>query len=935
MTRGMTGFTAAVLVSAMGLGCGAAPDAITIKYAKGAPFAGGEERDVSSEAEPVANADSSEFLERKLVQDFEGAVELNPWPAGKRLEFSSEWKVDGERSVRLYDGVFFAFSKLAVKDWTGFDLLRIHTFVPGDKGVVTAVELTDRHRAFHNRHQNQASAAPGEGVIELDISGDLWRGEVNRPYRGNVKTPIEKNDIRRIAVGAKGGDVMIDKVEIVKTRKLATPGGKAFDFSRKGHLVQGQYAGVDERTIYNPSIGHGFHRSGAWGLHKCTPYPTPMMGNGLDFKGTPFHVDLAGGPYRAWVVFERSGFWGGEQAAYKHAQLLMNGDVVHEHRQSGDEPFFAMQDREILTQDQVVDMVLARQGTADFTFTAKPGKNTFTYETTGVTILNLRIAGLVVAPDTDAGRAFIQAHKDMQTAGIAAMNRLMDRGERTGKPAEAKTPIVVAPLTTETVMCPRDWPAATESQAIPAVDGLPGMDVCGLIGVYATKPFALTAKLSALKGPGGEIPAQQIEVMVNRYMPMRGYEQSACWAETLYYRPMTEPVPLSATVARSVLLRLTVPKVKPGIYAGVLELKAENAKLKRHELTVQVPVKVRVRPGNLPKKDFPTGLFMSALPVPKKLLSDADYWRLNEDLLSCLARAGMNLMTGGPNFGVKWNGNTPVIHGADALKMLALAKKHGMDRVLTNYGGFSLPLRNVKPRGGMSKQQVAKALFDAFEAFRKEHDLPEYIYYAYDEPSTEAEVKPVRERLPLLRNAGFKTIGYTSMSDPAKADEKHLFLAKATTHPAFNIHSPATLKFVREQGNTPWVYNNGLTRYAQGLHLWRNHRAGAAGRIDWIAAIVQGYQFDLLDSREPDRSCFYVHRELGVLPSPRLLGILEGSLDARLLFELERRVAAKPERKDIAVFLAELEALPYRKAMPWEQLAAYRERMWALLDASK
>jgi hypothetical protein len=362
----------------------------------------------------------------------------------------------------------------------------------------------------------------------------------------------------------------------------------------------------------------------------------------------------------------------------------------------------------------------------------------------------------------------------------------------------------------------------------------------------------------------------------------------------------------------------------------------DGAGAKVHEASV--PLSVVVHAGQLPPIDMPSGLFMSGVPVPQEIMGDDAYWAASESMLQQIQRGSFTMITGGPNYSYRWQGKEAVFSGDGAVKMIELAKRYGLAMKVTNYGGFSpgFGTHAIRPAAGMTLEETYAALYAGFEKFRKANDLPEHYLYAYDEPGTPSEFAEVAERLKLLRQAGFKTIGYTSMADPAKADADHLMLAKETVAPAYNIHSPATLKFVKEQGNEPWVYNQGLSRSASGLDLWRSHRYGAFGRLQWIASIVQGYQFDALDGREPDLSCFYVHSNLGVLIAPRYLGTMEGGVEARLLFELQRCAdAGAPNAEAIRSFLAEIEAMPYRKAVDWTTLETLRGRMLKLIAEAK
>jgi len=266
---------------------------ITIDYMPGAPFPAPK---ITEKNDPVLKEKKftlDDLIKASaLIQDFEGNVSLTPWPAKGKLEFATDWKADGKRSVRIYKNTFYAFSELKIKNWTPYQVLRIHTYVPGDKGVEASLEIADHGRGYLNRHQNAGSAPPGESVIDIDISGNLWRGEVNRPYRGSVKKPINKNKIVRMAIGARGGDIYIDKIQLITMAKVATPGGFAFDFGKKGQLSQAQYIEINENTKFTPQKGYGFANSGVWKLGKSTPYPTAMMGNGLEFTGNKFLMNL-------------------------------------------------------------------------------------------------------------------------------------------------------------------------------------------------------------------------------------------------------------------------------------------------------------------------------------------------------------------------------------------------------------------------------------------------------------------------------------------------------------------------------------------------------------------------------------------------------------------------------------------------------------------
>ncbi len=808
-----------------------------------------------------------------------------------------------------------AIEEMNTRNWSPYQFLRFHIRVPGRQGAHIGLEIADSMSGYHNRHQNSASASAGDSVISVDIGANLWRGERNRPYRDN-KTPINKKRIQRFSFTATDTEFYVDKIELMKSASPACPGAYAFDFGGENQPVQSGWIGLSPSTCWQEENGYGLSQ-GASSLGNSTPYPTLVLGDGIRMNQATLKVRLPGGPYIGWLVLERSGFWEGEQAVYTNACLFANGKPVARHSARADDAWFLLEDVETFSQDDIIDrLVLARQGTADFAFHAIPGHNTFTLSVQGSQGEVPRLAGLILAPDTDEGRTFLAGHKARQRDIIASTHRLLSGPHPPVSPsADPEAPLILAPLPTDYAMSPEDTPPANTTQPIPVLTGFAGMTVHQLVGLYAAKDLTLSASVSPLRDLTGTLPPQAIRLSGNHYLPTHGYDTTAVTIETHDYRPF-EQLRLKPGLARCILLSVDIPAgTTPGTYTGVMHLAASAPP----SPILDAEIKLEVVPGRLPPLDWPVGLFFSGVPIPRPLLPDDAYWRLTEELFRLLAQGGKTMLTSGPDY--QWVGNG--FEGDEAIRYLRLAARYGLDQKVIGYGGFDLRCDPSDPASGR-----------AWEAFRRVNGLPEHYLNTYDEPSLPKDFPPAFDRLLKRKAAGFKTIGWTSVADPGKTDENHTRLVRESHAAAFNIHSPETLRWANQMGVEAWVYNNGLSRYSQGLHLWRNRREGARGRVDWIASIVQGFQFDALDSREPDLSCFYFHRRLGVLPAPRYLGVVEGSFDARLLSELELRAHHKPRAawsRKVRQLFAELEARPYRTPIPWSEQAALRTRMIRLL----
>lgn len=852
-----------------------------------------------------------------VIQDFEKSFDLSAWPPDTgKVEFSADWAANGKKSLKIYKGTMAAISDITTHDWSAYQVWRIHVRNPGKEGVNIGIELADEVNGYNNRHQNSASAVPGDSVIEIDIGGDLWRGERNKPYREN-KTPIHKNKINRFAINGLNGDIYVDRIELAKVRRLECAGAFAFDLGGPGQAVQSQWIGIDPSVRWDDAKGYGI-TPGATALKTSTPYPTFVMGDGLTMNRSALEVNLGGGKHIGWGIFERSGFWEGEQAVYTKAALLANGREVHSHSAQKDDAWFLLQDVEAVTQDDVTHKtVLPRQKVADFAFDAVKGKNSFTLTVEGAEGQPARLAGLVLAPDTEAGRAFIADHKRLQLDTVAKTHQVLKKERRDGNPADARNPLTIVPLPSDHAMFPRDWPAVAADLSIPPLTAFAGVTVCRLLGVYAANDVEVSARCQPFKSGEDSLTDSAVRLLWNNYMPTHDYDVTAVHIETHDYRPAAT-VRATPNLARSLLIMVDIPKdTKPGKYTGSITISCTGA----IGAGIRTPLVINVLAGTLPHLDWPTGLFFSGIPVPRHLLTDQDYWRLSEDLFRLLEQGSKTMLTAGPDYRL-----TPSkVEGADAVRYLKLAANYGLDRKVVTYGGFGM-------HGDLNDPAVGRA----WEAFRTANGLPEHYVNAFDEPSLAQDFPPIEAKLRKMRAAGFKTIGWTSVSEPSKADSNHRMLVRESHAAAFNLHSPATLKWANQLGNEAWVYNNGLSRYDQGIHLWRNRRAGANGRVDWIASIVQGFQYDAMDSREPDLSCFYFHKKHGVLIAPRFLGVLEGGIDARLLSELERRAkkdASAPPAARINALLNEIESQPYRKELSLQELEKLRERMLVLFGA--
>ena len=813
-----------------------------------------------------------------VVQDFERDPTVKRWPKSGpgQAALSTDWSADGTRSLRLDPGMMGSFKELAVSDWTGYGALRFTVHNPGAGTAGLGLEIQDDHDGFDDRHQHSFGAPAGDHVLELDFSGGLWRGEENRPYRGTVKAPLDTTHVTRLAFVNRGaGPLYVDRVELIKVPPLLTPGGFAFDFGRAGKQVMAQTTGVFETTSYTPERGFGL-LGPAGAIEHAMSYPTPLLGDGLALGPEGFRVDLPGGAYQGWIAFERGGFWEGEQSGYARAEVRVNGEAVTGHDFARSAAHFLFEDLELTDLAEIEDkLVRPAHAITRFRFQAAAGANVFTVAVTGAGPNPLRTAGLLLAPDTPAGAAFLDAHEARQRAAIAACYPPEDRGRRGPGRAAPTGELVAEPVAVGAPVYPRDFPEAPGGAAPAEVLAVPGHAATLQLALYAARDLAVHAEVRDLAGAGGAVLGAP-RVLHGRYLPTRPLGNGPVWLEVNHLRP--DPAfRVAPDLARAVVLEWRVPEgASPGVYVGAVTFVAGSVRL-------EVPLRVRVFAVKLPPIPIPVGVLMNALPFGPEMLDDASrWWDLQQALLDEQGSSGLGAVTGGAglDFEVRQAEGAVTLSGERPLRYLELARVRGLTRAVVPYGGF------VQLRGS---HLDAGAFAAAWVPFAAANRLPPFFFSIYDEPGTRDELKAATAAVRAFTAAGLPTLGFTSRH---RGDTLFDALLEATVAPALNGHEPGDLADLRRRGRHPWIYNNGLDRYAMGLHLWRNVRAGAEGRLEWIGLITQGFAFDDLDGREPSAVAWMVHDRLGLMPTPRWLAAREGLFDARVRLALEAHVPA-------------------------------------------
>lgn len=874
-------------------------------------------------------ADPTPVVATTLVQDFEEDLTIGKWPrqAAETPARSSAWKASGASSLQIPAGLVASFESLAVRDFSKADILRLHVHNENPVASALEIELQDEHPAASDRHRHETGAAPGDSVVDLDIAGDLWRGNEDFSFRGEVKTPFDKSNVRVLAIKNRGGAaVYVDRIELIELQKLAVAGGFAFDFGKTESRVMGQLSPVFETTLFTPERGYGFTQGSATGLTRTNSLPTAALGDGLAWNGDTFRVDLHAGKYLGWIAFERGGFWDLEGASYLGAKLSANGVVVHEHTFGLAGQHFLLEDAEATTVAEAVDrLVFPGHGVARFRFDALEGANAFTLALEGSKGWPLRVAELVLAPDTPEGKAFVDAHEALQKRGTMRSFPMSDRGRRGAGRVAPSGPFVVQRMLPGEAMAPRDFPLEAPP-AEPPIVAAPGQVVAVQLGVYAPAAGTATARATALAGPSGTPLAAAVSH--GRYVPMRPLNQGPAWVLVDHYRP--EPsFTVGPELARPVLVEWELPvDAKAGAYTAQVTISLAGS-------DVTVPIAVKVVAASLARIPKPVCFLRNALPFGPEAVGEARWWELQEALLRAQGNAGMTCVTGGPGlyYDVRDGAGGYVLTGERPLRYLELAKKYGLDQAVLSYGAFLPPFRKGQVMLPNRQPADPKKLVEAIRAFEKERSLPPQYFYAYDEPQADGERKRAAEGTRAVTEVGGRTLGFTSVFWGNAIWEE---LLAATAVPCLHGYQADDVGKLRAMGKPPWTYAAEHDRSAFGHGLFRALELGVEGRVEWIGMLAQGMAFDNLDGRSAADAAWVVHDKLGIMPTPAWLSSREGLYDLRARLALGKLAA----KDDPALALWPADA-PFRhdpENLPDRQLANARAAMLerlAELEAGK
>jgi hypothetical protein len=837
---------------------------------------------------------SAAAQEALALSDFEGPADLQVWDVNTGTpQLVAEGATHGERALRIafdpagpYHPAYMVSFRLP-GDWSAYDALVLDVLNPIARPMPAYLLVGDRAweekgRTYWNRHNGSITLPPGRTEWVIPVRG-LYRGEAGS-RNNDIRRNIDPDSVVRVdfGFGARGssGHVIVDNLRLVRAGRPQRVW--AFDFGPPSQSVMLGWTAVSHETSYEPERGFGWGPGGApWdGADRDSTFGPPLIRDFCEAGGFDFRVDLPPGPYRCVVLYENSGYWGGEQSRHTYRRVLADGRLVAEQRRP-DGPAHSLWRFEDIEPvgvdlwDTYMTEVISR---AEFTVQVGAGGLLIGHESDHR--WGSKVAGLLLAREDDAealewaDAALGEVEEEFRRMAVCLDEPPADFEAR---PEWEELGLVAWPVRIEDDVTPNSVPP---DQLAPP--GELHLDRLAVRGEY--EPFCLAVRpLKDLGRCRVELDAPDVEGLAARAQVVR-YNTSRGFNTVAYrVRPHTvreaEQVELPADVTREFIVTVPVGEDAPaGRHAFRLRLTdAAGTEL------LAVPLRLDVRPVTLDREtEFLMGYFGL---MPPSLLPPERQAEALERTLVMLREHGMNAVSGGPSWRLEgWRDGRPVVDFGEMDAFFARLRRHGFTRPLNGYGGArfrGLHDRYVKGEtgervereSGLPYPEALLRAWAAVDAHARAHQWPTIFYAMCDETRVRERAERELEFMRMMarvsaafprtvRTSGAYSVGFGSRpTDPDDLTYWHQRSFEALDVSSLNRHDDTVMAEAERLGKEVHIYNQGRTRYSFGLYQWSEFRRGVRARWQWHLNILHGYQFFDLDGREPDTAMVCYGRE--------------------------------------------------------------------------
>jgi hypothetical protein len=653
---------------------------------------------------------------------------------------------------------------------------------------------------------------------------------------------------------------------------------------------------------YKPALGYGFAPGTQFGRAEDRRHPGSLFNDWVSFKTGGIDIDLPNGQYQVWMMLEDPGYWE-YYPSFLQREVMAQGKVILDEHRSVEEfwsRFYRHADDEDLPGDDVWERYI-RTRYVPFTAAVRidNGQLNLRFNSYGDPHADT-LSALIVFPLEEASegaaflfelwgrlkiefeRLYVQVRPAQAELAVNAERSMLD-GELqilTQNPVEAVEHklVVERPFVTNSIFVsvPRGF---AQSVAI-GLDARKELRITNLKldvpGVRASM-FSIRRKMVRVTEDGGVYASfpqvlDPIEASPGRPLILRGGAVRWLWLDF----EATDASQSSKT-------------------RGSLEFTLDDGR------TFKIPVDAAMAKWSLPQADIPFGYLGSTPTYPATAYPAVDAKRAKEFVASAsvLKSLGMTEITGGLG-GPMLRGyarGSPLIDVRNVDRtMAAVAAK--FDGAVLSYLGLEpigLSMRSVEDttqQYGKSYPDVLRDFLTALDNAGKPHNWRPINFTIGDEPSDE-DVENVLGVAAAFRQAkpSARTSVFTSLTNVDR-DPRRAF-AGAVTDIYLTRHNLAAINFVKASGSACHLYNQS-DRFRRGIYLFKLHKVGCDGNMQFAYHSAHADQWYDLDGRESDKVAVFTHPDGRLRLSADAMLYREAITDYRHLMLLDRLLKSNP-----------------------------------------
>ena len=750
-------------------------------------------------------------------------------------------------------------------DWDRWNVIKFDAYNPAPTPVRLLLRFRDdtAPHGYWSWINHYFSVKPGRSTVEVYVP-DLRRGEGGA--RMLDTRPLNWKRLRWWGISAQGGDVELDNLRLERLVVTAPEGVHAFDFGPGGPPVFIGTTGVTPEDVYSDARGFGWTQKRSIWARKRLAAPDPFVQNWISGNRATFSVKVPNGKVHVWLLWADPGEWELVQHhPWRHIEA--EGRKVLEERMTGEQFldfYFHFAETEDLPGDDIYERYVAwRYKPATFTVDVADGRLDLTLN--GPDQYACTVNGIVVTPESK------KAEGEAWVASLQKRRReAFEKTWTEKKPEKGTLPVGIdvgkvlvyrVPLSHNVQV----YDAPTADQ----IDGPMKAVISAARGEY--EPFAFTlhavadlphlaASISDFKSADGKtLPSSAFDVGVVRYKFKRiGLARAGVYGAVPWIIVEGKTSSAKRGMNRRYWITVHVPEDQPaGVYNGEVRITG-SAK-------VRVPVTVRVLPLALPEADMGLGMFAMGNPLPhfpyfpeNRARNEADKRRS----LACGREHGFTYWA--IPRGLRFTGfkDGKAQYDVSAGRAQVQLAGHLGFTVVDLYGDRGIARQALNDKGALARRHgfattdaLVKEVFGAAKRAAAAAGLPDPVWSFGDEPpDTQAPVLvDMHRRIRELANARSE-ISWSPRGKPTHE------LLDVTSICSLNVTNLDDIKRAQAAGNIVYLNNQGRSRWAYGLYMWKARQAGvrAYQQFCWVGTRSDPYY--PLDGHEDDGGHVYPDR---------------------------------------------------------------------------